>query len=67
VLWITLSGMQLIQIGAPRQKTVLDLVMEMAERQFSEIEQLKTTAQSRAKRTRSRRSHQHCAFSKRQG
>src|SRR5271166_785781 len=57
-------GMQLIQIGAPRQKTVLDLVMEMAERQFAEIEQLKTTARTRAGRTRSRRTHQHCTSSK---
>jgi len=57
--------MQLIQIGAPRQKTVLDLVMEMAERQFAEIEQLKTKALTRAGRTRSRRSHQHCTSSKR--
>ncbi|HZP23815.1 MAG TPA: hypothetical protein VFB04_10230 [Terriglobales bacterium] len=33
--------MQLIQIGEVKQKTVLDLVQEMAQRQFAEIEQLK--------------------------
>jgi hypothetical protein len=57
--------MQLIHIGAPRQKTVLDLVMEMAERQFAEIEQLKTVARSRAEGRRSRRAHERCASSKR--
>jgi hypothetical protein len=38
-----IPAMQLIQIGEVRQKTVLDLVLEMAERQFAEIEQLKRT------------------------
>jgi hypothetical protein len=57
--------MELIQIGAPRQKTVLDLVKEMAERQFSEIEQLKTAAQSRTRNPRSRRSRSRCTTSKR--
>jgi len=33
--------MQLIQIGEVKQKTVLELVQEMADRQFAEIEQLK--------------------------
>ena len=36
--------MKLIQIGEVRQKTVFDLVMEMAACQFAEIELLKTTA-----------------------
>jgi len=37
--------MQLIQIGEVREKTVLDLIREMADRQFAEIEQLKRQAQ----------------------
>jgi energy-coupling factor transporter transmembrane protein EcfT len=56
--------MQLIQIGEVRQKTVLDLVMEMAARQFAEIEQLKTAAQSRATRPRSRRPAIRCISTK---
>jgi len=47
--------MQLVQIGEIRQKTVLDVVMEMAARQLAEIEQLKAAAQSRVRRSRSRR------------
>ncbi len=39
--YATLRDMQLIQIGETRQKTVLDMVQEMAMRQLSEIEQLK--------------------------
>jgi hypothetical protein len=39
--------MQLIQIGETHQKTVLELVQEMAARQLAEIEQLKQAAQSR--------------------
>jgi hypothetical protein len=58
--------MQLIQIGEIRQKTILDLVMEMADRQLAEIEQLKTAAQNRSRRTRSRRSGPHCSSTKRQ-
>jgi hypothetical protein len=57
--------MQLVQIGEVRQKTVLDLVMEMAARQLAEIEQLKTAAQSRASRSRSRRSATRCVSTKR--
>jgi hypothetical protein len=57
--------MQLVQIGEVRQKTVLDLVMEMAARQFAEIEQLKTVAQSRASRSRARRSATRCVSTKR--
>src|SRR5271165_2335578 len=56
----TLSGMQLVQIGEVRQKTILDLVMEMAARQLAEIEQLKTVAQSRSRSTRSRRAGGRC-------
>ena len=62
---ITLSGMQLIQIGEVRQKTILDLVMEMAARQFAEIEQLKTAARTGARRTRSRRAGPRCDSSQR--
>jgi hypothetical protein len=58
--------MQLIQIGEVRQKTILDLVMEMAARQFAEVEQLKTAAQDRASRSRSRRSARRCISTKRQ-
>jgi hypothetical protein len=57
--------MQLVQIGEVRQKTVLDLVMEMAARQFAEIEQLKTAAHSRASRPRLRRSAARCISTKR--
>lgn len=47
--------MQLIQIGEIKQKTVLDMIQEMAERQFAEIEQLKAAARSRTHRRHSRR------------
>lgn len=47
--------MQLIQIGEIKQKTVLDMIQEMAERQFAEIEQLKAAAQTKPHRRRSRR------------
>ena len=50
--------MQLIQIGEVRTKTVLDLVMEMAARQYAEIEQLKTVARNR--KPRIRRASPHC-------
>jgi len=40
--------MQLIQIGEVRQKTVLEMIHEIAERQFAEIEKLKAAAQNRA-------------------
>jgi energy-coupling factor transporter transmembrane protein EcfT len=56
----TLLGMQLIQIGEIRQKTVLDLVQEMAARQFAEVEQLKIAAASRASQPRSRRTRLRC-------
>jgi hypothetical protein len=38
--------MELIQIGVTRQKTVLDMVQEMAARQLQEIQQLKAAAQN---------------------
>jgi len=44
--------MQLIQIGEIKQKTVLDLVQEMAARQFAEIEQLKRARLNAAGATR---------------
>jgi len=56
--------MQLIQIGETKQKTVLDMIQEMAERQFAEIEQLKSAAQNRSRSRRPRRSHVRCSSSK---
>ncbi len=53
--------MQLIQIGEVRQKTVLDLVQEMAARQLAEIEQLKTNALNRAANRRSIRVRTRCS------
>ena len=40
--------MQLIQIGEIRQKTILDLIQEMAANQFPEIERLKAAARAKA-------------------
>ena len=57
--------MQLVQIGEIRQKTVLELVTEMAARQFAEMEQLKTAAQSRTRTVPSRRSARRCVSTKR--
>jgi hypothetical protein len=56
--------MQLIQIGEVRQKTVLDMVQEMAMRQLAEIEQLKSSAQSRNRADRAIRGRQRCQSSK---
>ena len=56
--------MQLIQIGEVKQKTVLDLVQEMAARQFAEIEQLKRARLSAASETRILR-RRRCSSSKR--
>jgi hypothetical protein len=55
--------MQLIQIGEIRQKTVLDMVQEMAARQLAEIEQLKAAAHNRAE-NRSHRVRRRCSSSK---
>ena len=52
--------MQLIQIGEVRQKTVLDLVQEMAARQAAEIEQLKANTLTRATNRRSLRVRSRC-------
>jgi len=52
--------MQLIQIGEVRQKTVLDMIQEMAARQVAEIEQLKASALSRTTNRRSIRVRPHC-------
>jgi hypothetical protein len=60
----TLRGMQLIQIGEVRQKTVLDMVQEMALRQLAEIEQLKSAAQGRTRPPRVFRSRQRCTSAK---
>jgi hypothetical protein len=57
-----LRTMQLIQIGETKQKTVLDMIQEMAERQFAEIEQLKATAQNRSRASRPRRTLRRCTY-----
>jgi len=57
--------MQLIQIGENRQKTVLDMVVEMADRQFAEMQKLKTAAQVRSKTRRTRHSTPRCGSSNR--
>ena len=46
--------MQLVQIGVTRQKTLMDLIQELSERQSYEIQQLKRSALARAERTRHR-------------
>ena len=53
--------MQLIQIGEVRQKTVLDMIQEMAARQAAEIEQLKANALSRVTNRPSLRVRSRCA------
>ena len=58
--------MQLIQIGEIKQKTIMDLIQEMAANQFSEIERLKAAARSKAKSRRTRRSGPRCGSSERQ-
>ena len=57
--------MQLIQIGETKQKTVLELVQEMAARQLAEIEQLKSAVQSRSRSRHSGRARLGCNSSKR--
>ncbi len=49
-----MSHMQLVQIGATRQKTVLEYIQELADRQSYEIDQLKRSALERAARKRNR-------------
>lgn len=53
--------MTLVQIGVTRQKTVLELIQELADRQSHEIAELKRTALQRSsgKRTRVKKSHTH--------
>jgi len=58
-----MRDMQLIQIGEVRQKTVLDMIQEMAARQASEIEQLKISAIKRA--ANSARGRHRCTSPKR--
>jgi ABC-type transport system involved in cytochrome c biogenesis ATPase subunit len=53
--------MQLIQIGETKQKTVLELVQEMAARQLAEIEQLKVNALSRSRNRRVGRARLRCS------
>jgi len=55
--------MQLIQIGVTKQKTIMDLIQEMAASQFSEIERLKADASSRAKSRRTPRRVLRCGSS----
>jgi hypothetical protein len=57
--------MQLIQIGEIRQKTVLDMVQEMAARQAAEIEQLKMSALKRVGSSRTFLGRQRCTSPKR--
>jgi hypothetical protein len=63
----TLRVMQLIQIGETKQKTVLELVQEMAARQLTEIEQLKIAAQSRSRSQHSGRARRRCNSTRYQG
>jgi hypothetical protein len=56
---ITILAMQLIQIGEVKQKTVLELVQEMAARQFAEIEQLKRTSLASAAQSQRHRSRRY--------
>ena len=62
----TVGCMQLIQIGEIKQKTIMDLIQEMAANQLSEIEQLKAAARSKAKSGRVRRTGPRCGSSERQ-
>jgi hypothetical protein len=57
--------MQLVQIGEIRQKTILDLIQEMAAKQLQEIEQLKASARSRAAGKSARRTSVRCSSAKR--
>jgi hypothetical protein len=58
--------MQLIQIGEIKQKTIMDLIQEMAADQFSEIERLKMAARSKANGRRTRHIRPRCGSSDRQ-
>jgi hypothetical protein len=51
--------MQLLQIGVPQRKTILDFIHELSERQAHEMEELKRSAIERAgrKRHRARKSY----------
>jgi hypothetical protein len=60
------GAMQLIQIGVTKQKTIMELIQEMAANQFSEIEQLKAAARSRVKNRGTRRAGRRCGASQRQ-
>ncbi len=62
----TLWCMQLIQIGEIKQKTIMDLIQEMAANQFSEIERLKAAARSKANGKRARYGRPRCSSSGRQ-
>lgn len=62
-----LRVMQLIQIGETKQKTVLELVQEMAARQLTEIEQLKIDALNRSQSRHVGRARLRCSSAKRQG
>ena len=47
-----LRCMELIQIGEPKQKTVIQLILEMSAMQHAEIERLKSSALLQASATR---------------
>jgi hypothetical protein len=57
--------MQLIQIGEIKQKTIMDLIQEMAANQFSEIERLKAAARAKATDRRTRYGRSRCSSSDR--
>jgi hypothetical protein len=67
LLSTNLRHMQLIQIGETKQKTVLEMIQEMAANQFAEIAQLKAAAQKRSESRHSGRTRQRCSSAKRQG
>ncbi len=46
--------MQLVQIGETRGKTIMDLIQELASRQYAEVEQLKRSALEKESRRKSR-------------
>lgn len=58
--------MQLIQIGETKQKTIMDLIQEMATNQFSEIERLKAAARAKATDRHARYGRPRCGSSDRQ-
>ena len=62
----TLADMELIKIGVVHEKTVLELVLETANRQLAEIEQLKAAALQRSRSRRIRQPSRRCSSSRRE-